>query len=100
MQRQLYLLYTFMLIIVSYADITYAQQSEIDPIQVFTSIEPIAYIARQISGDRAQVDVLMPDNQNPHTFEPTPKQMTQLAIAQLYFKIGIAFEDEVLKNSV
>ncbi len=98
MLRKLFLLYLILLTIASYTNQTYAQQAKSDTIQVFTAIDPIAYIAREVSGSCAQVNVLMQSNQNPHTFEPTPRQMTQLATAQLYFKIGIAFEEEVLKK--
>jgi zinc transport system substrate-binding protein len=31
--------------------------------------------------------------QDPHTYEPTPQQMAQLAGTKIYFRIGVAFED-------
>jgi zinc transport system substrate-binding protein len=63
---------------------------------VFVSIGPQLYLVQSIAGSRIRVEVLVQPGQDPHTFEPTPKQMTQLSRAKLYFRIGVAFEQSLI----
>ena len=56
---------------------------------VFVSIPPQAYFAERIGGDRINVEVLVKPGQDPHMYEPTPKQMARLAEAGLFFRIGM-----------
>ncbi len=62
----------------------------------FVSIGPQRYLVQSIAGSRIRVEVLVQSGQDPHTFEPTPKQMTQLSRGQLYFRIGVAFERSLI----
>ncbi len=62
----------------------------------FVSIAPQRYLVQSIAGSRIRVEVLVQPGQDPHTFEPTPKQMTQLTRGKLYFRIGIAFEQSLI----
>ncbi|MDX9702858.1 MAG: zinc ABC transporter substrate-binding protein [Candidatus Auribacterota bacterium] len=75
-----------------------AQSADASNIHAYVSIDPVGYIAEQVAGEHIKIHVLMPKNQNPHTFEPTPKQLQMLSQAQLYFKIGLQFEEHILKN--
>jgi zinc transport system substrate-binding protein len=63
---------------------------------VFAGIPPVAYLAEQIGGTRVAVDVLVQPGQDPHTFEPAPRQVLALSRAKVFFKIGLPFEDVVL----
>lgn len=57
------------------------------------TIEPLRYFAGQIAGNRYDITTLVPAGSNPETYEPTPRQMVQLAEAALYIKVGqIGFE--------
>jgi zinc transport system substrate-binding protein len=67
-------------------------------VRVFVSIPPQAYLVEQLGGSRVHVDVLVSPGQSPHTFEPTPGQMAALAEAQLYCRVGLPFEDRLLKR--
>lgn len=58
----------------------------------YASIPPHAYLASAIGGDRIDVAVLVDSSQDPHTFSPTPSQMTKLSRARLYFMAGMPFE--------
>ena len=62
----------------------------------FVSIGPQRYLVQSIAGSRFRVEVLVQPGQDPHTFEPTPKQMTQLSRGKLYFSIGVAFEQSLI----
>ena len=64
---------------------------------VFVSIPPQAWLMRSLTGDRFDIRTLLPDNANPHTFEPTAKQLKTLSGAALYVSQGgIPFEDNLL----
>lgn len=60
---------------------------------VFVSILPQKYFVEKIAGDLADVSVLVMPGASPHTYEPTPQQMTALSIAKAYFSIGVNFEE-------
>lgn len=62
----------------------------------FVSIGPQRYLVQSIAGSRIRVEVLVQSGQDPHTFEPTPKQMAQLSRGRLYFRIGVAFERSLI----
>ena len=66
------------------------------PLRVFVSIPPQAYFVERIGGDRVQVEVLVKPGQSPHTFEPTPQQMARLAEAEVFFRIGVEFENTLM----
>ncbi|HUX07920.1 MAG TPA: zinc ABC transporter substrate-binding protein [Acidobacteriota bacterium] len=65
---------------------------------VFVSIPPQAFIAERIGGGLVEVEVLVKPGQEPHTFEPLPRQMTDLARAKLYFKAGMPFEQRLVEK--
>lgn len=68
------------------------------PIPVFVSILPQKHVVSQIGGDRLAVSVMVGPGQSPATYEPTARQLVALSRAQLYFSIGVAFEDAWLKR--
>ncbi len=71
-------------------------QEAVEPLKVFVSILPQAYFVKQVGGEYVNVQVLVGPGQSPHTYEPTPRQMTALAEARLYFSIGVPFERQLL----
>lgn len=68
------------------------------PIKVAVSIPPQKYFVQMIGGDHVQVDVLVPANAEPETYEPTPRQIARLSQADLYMKIGAPLEKSWLKR--
>jgi zinc transport system substrate-binding protein len=56
------------------------------------SILPQTYFLERVAGGRARVLVLVGAGQNPHSYEPTPKQMTGLAEAAFWVLSGTEFE--------
>jgi len=62
------------------------------PISVFVSIPPQKYFVERVGGDDVAVSVMVGPGHSPATYEPTPRQMTDLAKAQAYFPIGVPFE--------
>jgi zinc transport system substrate-binding protein len=61
-------------------------------LQVVASIYPVADWARQIGGNKVEVYTLLPAGVSPHTFEPTPNEVRELAQADIFFKIGLGLE--------
>jgi zinc transport system substrate-binding protein len=53
---------------------------------------PQAYFAGRIGGDFAEVMVLAGPGQNPHSYEPTPRQFAELAGASVWVLSGTEFE--------
>ena len=68
------------------------------PLPVFVSILPQKYFVEQVGGAQVAVSVMVGPGQSPETYEPTPRQMTALSDARLYFSIGVPFEDSWMKR--
>ena len=67
--------------------------NESDPaLTVFVSILPQRYFVEQIGGPSIQVHVMVPPGKSPATYEPSPKQVFNLGRAELFFTIGVPFE--------
>lgn len=62
-------------------------------VSAFVTILPQKYLVERIAGDLAEVNVLVQPGASPHTYEPTPRQMTALSGADLYMAVGINLED-------
>ena len=63
------------------------------PLQVFVSILPQKYFVERVGGQRVAVSVLVGPGRSPETYEPSPRQLTRLAQARIYFRIGVEFEE-------
>lgn len=61
-------------------------------VRVFVTIAPQAFFVEQIGGEFVDARVLVAPGQSYHIFEPTPRQVAELAKAQVYFTIGAPFE--------
>ena len=59
---------------------------------VVVSILPQKYFVSRIAGNRAAVEVLVGPGQNPHSYEPTPRQMATLAGADAWILSKTDFE--------
>ncbi|WP_022665985.1 metal ABC transporter solute-binding protein, Zn/Mn family [Desulfospira joergensenii] len=66
------------------------------PLQVHVSILPQKYFVERIAGDLAQVDVLVKPGKSPATYSPSPDQIKKLAGSDVYFRIGVPFENGFL----
>lgn len=66
-----------------------------DRIRVMVSILPQLEFVEAVGGDRVAVTVMVPPGQEPHTYEPTPGQMSELEGAAIYFKVGSGIDFEL-----
>jgi zinc transport system substrate-binding protein len=75
-----------------------AEAFSAEPVEVFAGIPPVAYLVERIGGDRVYVEVFIQPGQDPHTFEPGPRQIQALGNAKLFFKVGMPFENQLLEK--
>jgi ABC-type metal ion transport system, periplasmic component/surface adhesin len=69
-----------------------------DKLNIFVSVLPQKYFVERIAGDNAEVHVMVLPGHNPATYEPTPSQMKKISRAELYFRIGVPFEEIWMKK--
>lgn len=67
--------------------------SEEGPLSVFATVVPLATFVERIGGDQVRVQPMVRAGQNPHTYDPTPRQVAALADADLYVRVGMSLED-------
>lgn len=68
-----------------------------DPkLSVVVSIPPQAYFVERVGGERVAVEVIAGPGDDPHTFEPTPRRMAAVTGADIYFRIGVPFEETLV----
>jgi zinc transport system substrate-binding protein len=65
------------------------------PMEVYVSIPPQKWLTDQLGGDKVVTHVLVNKGQDPHTFEPRPRQISALSRSRLYFTIGLEFEKQI-----
>ena len=62
-------------------------------INAVVSILPEKTFLKAIGGDKVSVSLMVLPGNSPHTYEPKPSQMKDVAKADLYFAIGVEFEN-------
>lgn len=62
-------------------------------INAIVSILPEKTFVKAIGGDKVNVSLMVLPGNSPHTYEPKPSQMKDIAKATLYFAIGVEFEN-------
>ncbi|MGL4819772.1 MAG: metal ABC transporter solute-binding protein, Zn/Mn family [Bacilli bacterium] len=68
-----------------------------DKVNVYTTIYPLTFLAQSIGGEHVQVTSIFPNGGDAHHFEPTPKQMMDVAKADVFFYNGLELEPFVTK---
>lgn len=65
---------------------------------VFASVLPVQYFVERVGGDDVRAEVMVLPGQSPHTYEPRPQQIAALAEADLYVRVGVAFENAWMRR--
>ncbi|MEH7118105.1 zinc ABC transporter substrate-binding protein [Neobacillus vireti] len=68
-----------------------------DQLTIYTTVFPLQYFAEQIGGKYVNVETIYPPGADEHTFEPSQKDMMNLADSDLFFYIGLGLEGFVEK---
>ncbi len=61
-------------------------------LSVAVTVPPQAYFARRVAGERAEILTVVPPGSDPHTFEPSPRQVAELSRASVWFLQGLEAE--------
>ncbi len=67
-------------------------------LHVTVSILPQRYFVERVGGEYVTVNVMVEPGANPATYEPQPEQLRALNLADVYFSIGVPFEDVWLER--
>ncbi len=69
-------------------------------LRVIVTIPPQKEFVDRIGGEDVKVTVMVPPGEDPHSYEPTPNQMEEVAKADIYFKIGsgMGFEENYISK--
>lgn len=70
-----------------------------DKLRVLTSIALFSDFVRQVGGDRVEVEALVPGMADPHTFQPSPRDVRKIQQAQIIVLNGTGFE-RVLQDTI
>ena len=65
---------------------------------VYVGLPPQRWLVQQLASNRVQVGLLLAPGQNPHTFEPTSRQVREMSAAQVYLMMGLPFERALVKK--
>lgn len=63
---------------------------------VLVTLSPFKVFLEQIVGDKVEVEVLVPPASDPHTYNPTPRQVERVGRAEIWFRMGETAERPVL----
>ena len=79
-------------VIILFSFISCSRNAQSDKLLIAVSIPPQAWFVSQIANKNADVLILVPPGQNPHNYEPTPKQIKSLSKASAWILSGTEFE--------
>ncbi|WP_410508268.1 zinc ABC transporter substrate-binding protein [Methanosarcina hadiensis] len=80
------------------------QETEIsgtgEPITVAVSVVPQAEFVEKVGGDKVKTAVIVPTGADPHTYEPSPKEVREISKARMLVTVGVGmpFEEDWIKN--
>ena len=71
---------------------------------ISVTILPQQYLAEQIAGERFHINCVVPANNNPEAYDPTPAQLIAIDNSEAYLRVGMlgfemAWIDRISKNS-
>lgn len=61
-------------------------------LKIFVSVLPIKTFVDTIGGERVETKAMVLPGHSPATYDPSPKQVAELAKADLYVRVGVPFE--------
>jgi len=63
-------------------------------IGVAVTIGPEVEFVKAVGGDKVDVTLMMPQNADPHSYEPLPSQLSKVSGAKMYVEVGTTLEFE------
>ena len=74
---------------------TTAIESE-ESLNVVVTTPMLGEFVKQVAGDSVVLNILMPAEANPHTYDPSPQDAAKIADADIVFYVGIKYETSSL----
>lgn len=73
-----------------------------EKLQIMTTFYPMYEFTKNIAGDKADVKLLIPSNQEPHGWEPTPKDIANVQASDLFIFNSVYMESfiDTIKSAV
>jgi zinc transport system substrate-binding protein len=62
-------------------------------LRVVVSVTPQAWLVSQIGGEHVEVTTLVHPGESPATYQPTDAEVSRVMAADVYFRIGVPFEN-------
>ena len=62
-------------------------------VNAVVSILPQQTFLKEIGGDKVNITLMVKPGSSPHTYEPKPSQMRDISKADIYFTMGVEFEN-------
>ncbi|MDQ1238466.1 MAG: zinc transport system substrate-binding protein [Thermodesulfobacteriota bacterium] len=90
--------FSLLVAVIGLSGISLAYGADQQKIRAFVSILPQAFFVSQVGGPHVDVRVLVDPGKDPHTFELTPKVMIDLSQADLFFALGLPFEQAIMRK--
>ena len=100
--RRLFVIWILSIFIISSCGERSTSPSETTAPVVLASATFLADIAQNVAGDRVKVESLLPIGADPHSYQPTPKDVTKIAESKLLIINGADYEhflDSLLENA-
>jgi zinc transport system substrate-binding protein len=88
-----------LLYVVMSGQLTAADSASGEKKLIYSTIQPIAFIAQEIGGDKINSAALIPQDKNHHSYIPTPNDLRNMRQAKLFFAVGLPVEEQYLKPS-
>lgn len=64
-----------------------------EPLGIFVSVPPQKTFVEKVGAHLVEVHTMVRPGHNPHTYDPTPQQISALSKTALYLRIGVPFEN-------
>ncbi len=84
---------TILLVLIVIAAMLAPFEAAAEKVTVFVSILPQKYFVQQIGKDLVDVQVMVQPGASPSIYEPKPRQLVTIAKTNVYFAIGVPFEN-------
>lgn len=65
-----------------------------EPITVAVSVVPQAEFVEKVGGDKVKTVVIVPSGADPHTYEPSPKEVQEISKARMLVTVGVGMPFE------
>ena len=63
---------------------------------IYVPVPPYAGLVESLVGDLAEVRSIASENDDPHIFSPTPKELAKLSVGTIYFAADLPFEETLV----